>query len=205
MESSRLHARWEILTSKFSRVIDFVMVMMEYLETKFFSQSWNFLELSMWKKKNCLFSAKKSKSTNRSKIAFIIWWLSFNLNEVSLWSSHLISQSINIFNRPFKLKVAIWDIYMSENRCLEIRFRAFSFLLFWAIRQVRWQRFLTWKFLRSRKSHESQSHLADKNDDEISVMKISRVNDISKIAVSKMSWWWQIAPDEDASGNGLVR
>ena len=129
------------------------MMMMNIWSKIFSESSWFFMNLSMWKKKNCSFWWKKLKSTNRSKIAFIIWWLSFNLNESSHMTCHLISQSINIMKVPSKLKVLISDICMSENRCLEIRFGAFSFLLFWAIRQVKWQRFLTWEF-----SPESQSH-----------------------------------------------
>lgn len=65
--------------------------------------------------------------TNRSKIAFIKLHDIFNLIKVSYVSSRIISQVINLINLPFKLKVLIWDICMSENRCLEIQNGAFSF------------------------------------------------------------------------------
>ena len=53
---------------------------------------------------------------------------------------HLISQSINIMKVPSKMKSAIWDICMSENRCLYFRFKDFSFLLSKSIRPFKMTR-----------------------------------------------------------------
>ena len=75
----------------------------------------------MWKKKSCLFSSKKSKTTNCSKIAFIIWGVSFNLKQTCQSSRQIIRQVCNLMKLPCKLKVLIWDICMSENRCLYFR------------------------------------------------------------------------------------
>ena len=60
-----------------------------------------------------------------------------NLNESSHGGCHIISRLVNLINLPFKLKKVIWDICMSENRCLQIRNKDLSFLFDRAIRQVK--------------------------------------------------------------------
>ena len=82
---------------------------------------------------------------HRSKIAFMKWHEIFNLMKVSYASSRIISQLVNLIDIPFKLKVLIWDICMSENRCLLYWNKAFSFLFERAIREAK----ITWKFITS--------------------------------------------------------
>lgn len=170
------------------------------LEQKIFRVSWDFMRLSMWKKKNCSFWWKKLKSTNCSKIAFIIWWLSFNLNESSHMTCHLISQSINIIKVPFKLKVLIWDICMSENRCLYFRFGAFSFLFERAIRQVKWHENLTWLFFKNGNLMRFSWENFIINLDKIFHHEIIWRNDFIKISISGNLMRMKNSQSHDASG-----
>lgn len=73
------------------------------------------------------------------------WHDIFYLIKLSYASSRIISQVVNLINLPFKLKVLIWDICMSEKRCLQIRNKGFSFLFERAIRYPK----ITYIFLSS--------------------------------------------------------
>ena len=149
----------------------------------------------MWNKIECSFWWKKSKSTNRWKIASIKWMLFFNLIEVSLWSSRIISQIFNLMNRPWEMKHVIWDICMSEKQHLQIRNRAFSFLFERAIRQDKWQEFLTWLFFEILQSHEISWENFITIEDKIFYHEIIWRDDFIKISSSEILKRWEFSPD----------